>query len=273
MNNTFNLSICQMNISNNKEKNIETSINLISKASKNGSDIIVLPEMFICPYDTSLFKQYSEEQNGNTLKIISEIAREKHVYIVAGSIPEKSDDKIYNTCFVFNREGKIIARHRKIHLFDVDIENKSSIRFMESDTLFPGNSITTFDTEFCKVGIAICYDIRFHELFRAMALKGVELVIVPASFNMVSGPAHWESLIRIRSVDNQIYVAGAASARDTSSTYVSYANSLVSDPWGDIISNAGIHEEIIHAKIDLEYLKKVRSQLPLLIHRKPEIYK
>jgi len=157
-----------------------------------------------------------------------------------------------------------------MHLFDVDVKGK--IRFKESDTLFPGNNITVVETEHCKIGIAICYDIRFPELIRLMALEGAKAIIIPAAFNMVTGPAHWDLLIRGRAVDNQVFVAAASPARDENSGYVAYGNSMIADPWGNILAKAGSGEEIVYCDINLNELDRVRNEMPLLQHRRKDVY-
>lgn len=267
----FILSICQMKVCDDKNLNISKAQVMIGEAAKNGAELIVLPEMFNCPYDNGKFPEYAEDiREGNTIKAICKTAGENNVYIAAGSIPEVFEGKLYNTCVFIGREGKIISKHRKVHLFDIDVEGQ--IRFKESDVLSSGNQITIIDTDLCKIGIAICFDIRFPELFRLMALKGAELILVPGAFNMVTGPAHWELLVRTRAVDNQLFVAAASPARDTQASYVAYGNSIIAEPWGEILKRAGEGEEIIYSEIDLEKLEKVRSQLPLLKNRRHDLY-
>lgn len=271
MKNRFKLAICQMNIVDDKNLNISKAVDMIKTSSKNMADLVILPEMFNCPYDNSKFKEYAEERDDSkTLKAISKAAGNCAVYVVAGSIPESDADKLYNTSFIFNRNGDIIGFHRKMHLFDIDIPEK--IVFMESETLSSGKHITVVDTEFCKVGVAICYDMRFPELLRLMALKGAELIVVPGAFNMTTGPAHWETLIRTRAMDNQVYMATASPARDYNASYVAYGNSMVVDPWGDVLIRAEENEEIIYAHIDLSRVKEVREELPLLKNRRTDIY-
>ncbi|HHW47051.1 MAG TPA: carbon-nitrogen hydrolase family protein [Clostridiaceae bacterium] len=272
MSSKFTFAAYQMDKVNDKEGNLKKAVNAIETAAGNGADIVSLPEMFICPYNSSLFPEYVEEaENSRTLNVISDAASRFGVYVIAGSIPEKSSGKIYNTCFVFDKNGSIIGRHRKLHLFDIDIPGK--IVFKESETLTAGDQITVIDTEFCRIGIAICYDIRFPELSRLMALEGAKFIVVPGAFNMTTGPAHWEILGRTRALDNQVYVALISPARNEKASYVAYGNSMVCDPWGSIIAKAGIHEEIIYAQIDLDTVERIRTELPLLKHRREDIYK
>ena len=164
----------------------------------------------------------------------------------------------------------MIGKHRKVHLFDIDV--KGGIRFMESDTLTAGSEMTILDTEFGKIGVAICYDVRFPEWFRKMALAGARLIVLPAAFNMTTGPAHWDLTMRARALDNQVYFAANSPARDETGPYVAYGNSCIASPWGDFIAHADEKECILYGDIDLDYEDSVREQLPLLKHRRPELY-
>ena len=260
-----------MLVGDNKDQNIQNAVSMLQTASNNGAQVALLPEMFNCPYDSSLFSHYSETmETGFTISEISSSAKSLSMYIAAGSIPERNEDKLFNTCFVFNNKGQIIGRHRKTHLFDIDIPSK--ITFKESDSLSAGNEITIVDTEYCKIGIAICYDIRFPEFIRMAALKDAKLLLLPASFNMTTGPAHWELLMRARALDNQLYVAAASPARNENSSYVAYGNSILVDPWGSVISKADKEEKIIYGDIDLDLVERIRSELPLLKHLRKDIY-
>lgn len=267
------LKICliQSKVYNKKTNNLFHVSQLIDKACIQKPDIVVLPEMFTCPYDTSNFPIYAEEVNDYSFNFLSNLSKKNNIYLVAGSIPEKVNDKIYNTSFVFDRNGKNIATHRKIHLFDIDIENGQS--FKESDTLSAGNEVTVFDTEFCKIGLCICYDFRFPELARLMVDKGAKIIICPASFNMTTGPVHWDTLFKSRAIDNQVFTVGCSPARNYNSTYISYGHSLVVSPFGEILSQLDENENILLYEIDLDYVDKIRNQLPLLKHRRCDIYK
>lgn len=270
MKDIFNLALCQMQVVFEKKKNITNALKMIKEASSH-SDLVVLPEMWNCPYQTDLFPLYAEEkENSPTLNAISKAAKREKTNILAGSIPEKHNGKIYNSSFFFNSEGEIIGSHRKIHLFDIDVPD--AVSFKESQTLTAGNKVTVVDTELGKIGICICYDIRFPELFRLMALEGARLIIVPGAFNMATGPVHWKSLIKIRAVDNQVYVAAVSPARNDKSSYVAYGHSMVADPWGKVENEAGSAEEIIYVTIDDSFTRKVRAELPLLKNRREDVY-
>lgn len=267
----LNVALLQTKVYADKLKNINNVIKLIKKVSIEGADIAVLPEMFCCPYDNSFFKEYGEEEGGLAYQSLSNAAKDNNIYIVGGTIPELDDDLVYNTSYVFNRNGEKIGKHRKMHLFDIDVEGGQS--FKESDVLSAGNNVTVFNTEFCKIGLAVCYDIRFPELSRLMAVEGAEIIIIPGAFNMTTGPAHWELHLRGRAVDNQVYTIGVAPARDYDSLYHSYGNSIIVSPWGNIVNKLDEKEGYIIQEIDLNLVKKVRNELPLLKHVRKDVYK
>ncbi|WP_406541202.1 carbon-nitrogen hydrolase family protein [Clostridium ljungdahlii] len=268
------IGLCQMKVlSCSKKSNIEKAKSMIVQATDKGADIVVLPEMFNCPYDIKNFREYAEAEYcyGDTLKMLSSVSREKKILLIGGCIPELDQKgNVYNTSFVFNKDGNLIGKHRKMHLFDIDIKNK--ITFKESKVLTPGNKITIIDTKWGKIGIAICYDIRFPELIRLMALNGAKIVFIPAAFNMTTGPAHWELLFRSRAVDNQIYIAGISPARDINYSYVAYGHSLVVNPWGTITDILDEKEGILISELDLDYINDVRESLPIIKNRRKDIY-
>lgn len=270
MKDNFKVALCQMKVVEDKGENIARALAMISEAALQ-SDLVILPEMWNCPYQTSLFPEYAEEMGDSiTLDAVSEAAKQGGVYIVAGSIPEKHDGNVYNSSFIFNPQGEIIGVHRKVHLFDIDVPGE--INFKESTTLTAGNQITVVDTPLCKIGICICYDIRFSELLRLMVLEGAQLIVVPGAFNLTTGPAHWKPLIRVRAVDNQVFMAAASPARDPDVAYVAYGHSMVADPWGTVLKEAGTDEEIIYIPIDLKMITKIRQELPLLKNRRTDLY-
>ena len=242
----------------------------MDKVMPEKPDLVALGEMFQCPYVTQNFPLYAEEEGGDTWQRLSQLAAKHQVYLSAGTVPELDGGKVYNTAYVFDRQGRQIAKHRKVHLFDIDVEGGQSFR--ESDTLSAGNQVTVFDTEFGKIGICVCFDFRFPELGRLMALKGAKLILVPAAFNMTTGPAHWQIMFRSQALNNQCFVAGTSPARDEASSYVAWGHSLLVSPWGDIIKEAGEKEGFQITEIDLAEADRIRSQLPLLSARRTDVY-
>ncbi len=229
---------------------------------RNVPDVIVLPEIFTCPYDNSCFPVFAQGEDGEVYRELSQIAREYQVYLIAGSVPELGEEgKIFNTSYVFDPSGRRIARHRKVHLFDIDVPGGQY--FKESDVLSPGDSVTVFDTPFGKMGVCICFDIRFPQMFLEMRKMGVRMVFVPAAFNMTTGPAHWKVLFRSRALDQQIYMLGCSPARDAEGSYVAYGHSILTDPWGRVLAELDEKEGILEATVDLAYTDAVRQQIPL----------
>ena len=261
----------QTNVYEDKMKNLYQLEKLLELPELQGADLVILGEMFNCPYQTSNFPLYAEKEGGECWSFCSRLASKHHVYLSAGSMPEKDENgNIYNTAYVFDREGRQIAKHRKMHLFDINVKNGQC--FKESDTLTPGDQVIVFDTEFGKMGICVCYDFRFPELPRLMAQRGAKIILVPAAFNMTTGPAHWELTFRARALDNQIYMLGCAPARDTQAGYISWGHSIVTDPWGKVMKQLDEKEGILIEEIDLDREDQIREQLPLLKHRKSEMY-
>ncbi|AFV01728.1 Omega amidase (Nit2) [Dehalobacter sp. UNSWDHB] len=261
----------QLKVSPDKSENLDRLQQHLDSLAKENVDLVILPEMFNCPYQTSLFPDYAEEEGGAFWQKLSSLAVQYKIYLVAGSMPEKDqENKIYNTSYVFDRQGRQIGKHRKVHLFDIDIEGGQ--QFRESDTLSPGNKATVFDTEFGTMGICICYDLRFPELARLMVDQGAKMIIVPGAFNMTTGPAHWEILFRTRAVDNQVFTVGAAPARDQEAGYTSWGHTMMVGPWGNVLQQMDEREGCIIQDIDLAEVAKVRRELPLLTQRRSDLY-
>lgn len=255
-----------------KMKNLEQLEERLEELAWQKPDLVMLGEMFCCPYETKLFPVYAEPEEGPVWRELSRLAKKHGVYLAAGSVPERDGEgRVYNTAYVFDRAGRQIGKHRKVHMFDIQVEGGQ--HFKESETLTPGDKCTVFDTEFGKVGLCICFDFRFPELARKMVLDGARLILVPAAFNMTTGPAHWELMFRGRAVDNQCFVAGTSCARDREAGYVAWGHTLLVSPWGDVIEEMDEREGVMVHDIDLSYADKVRAELPLLSARREEVYR
>ncbi|RXK42609.1 hydrolase [Tremella mesenterica] len=239
----FRLALIQLSgLTSSKPHNISIARSAVAQVSKTEPkpQLIVLPEIWNSPYAVSSFRPYSEiipspspptdlivqggeeeikEEEGETVKAMREMARDSGCWLIGGSIPEidKKTDNIYNCCTVYDPSGRLVAKHRKIHLFDIDIPGKQT--FKESETLTGGTQLTTFETPFGKIGLGICYDIRFPEMAMIAARKGCVAMIYPSAFNTTTGPMHWTLLQRARAVDNQIYVAMCSPARHPEASY------------------------------------------------------
>ena len=265
------IAAIQMSTVADKMENVRTVKAYLEKIKDENPDFVILPEMFCCPYQTENFPIYAEKEGGPVWQQLSGYAKQYGIYLIGGSMPEKdAEGNVYNTSYIFDREGKQIGKHRKVHLFDIDV--KGGQTFKESDTLTAGDSDTVFDTEFGKIGVMLCFDIRFPELSRMMVNDGAKVIFVPAAFNMTTGPAHWELSFRTRALDNQIYMVGCAPARDVSAGYISWGHSIVTDPWGRVIDMLDEKQGILLAELDMDYEEQVREELPLLKSRRKDIY-
>ena len=273
-------AVLQTKVFADKEKNIRQLEEILASGKTEGADLVTLPEMFACPYETGNFPLYAEAEGGPSWQALSALSKKYGIYLSAGSMPElvraqksggsEGKDRVYNTAYVFGRDGRQIGKHRKAHLFDINVEGGQC--FKESDTLSPGEKIGCFDTEFGRIGLCICYDFRFPETARLMAQDGAKVILVPAAFNMTTGSAHWELMFRQRAVESQCYVIGTAPARDPKSSYTSWGHSIAVDPWGTILTQMDEKEGIRIVELDLDYVDKVRRELPLLAHRRTDLY-
>ncbi|KNA10343.1 hypothetical protein SOVF_145230 [Spinacia oleracea] len=271
----FKIGLCQLSVTADKARNIAHARKAVEDAAQKGAKLVVLPEIWNSPYSNDSFPVYAEDIDAGgdaspSTAMLSEVSRALKITLVGGSIPERVGDRLYNTCCVFDTDGKLIAKHRKIHLFDIDIPGK--ITFKESQTLTAGEAPTVVDTEVGRIGIGICYDIRFQELAILYAARGAHLLCYPGAFNMTTGPLHWELLQKARAVDNQVYVATCSPARDAGAGYVAWGHSTLVGPFGEILATAEHDEEIIIAEIDYSSIELRRTNLPLEKQRRGDLY-
>lgn len=251
------------------------------EAAKAGAGLIVLPECFNSPYGCQYFPKYAEtvlpsppsQEKSPSWHMLSSVAKETKTYLIGGSIPEfvPESKKYYNTSLVFSPSGQLIATHRKTHLFDIDIPGK--ITFKESEVLSPGNKVTIFDIpEYGKIGLAICYDIRFPELAMIAARKGAFMLVYPGAFNTTTGPMHWSLLSRARAIDNEMYIAMCSPARDMNATYHAYGHSMVVNPNADVLVEAEESETTIYADLDPAKIEEIRKNVPIYTQRRFDVY-
>lgn len=275
----FKIALCQMKVIDDKAANLSNAKKFITDAVGKGADLIVLPEYFNTPMGLQYNEKYAEEANNSeSLNLIGSLAKEFSKYIIAGSIPIKeiaSDGKInyFNASFVFNRNGEIIARHNKVHLFDIDIPGK--ISFKESAVLSPGNDFTSFETEYCNIGIGICYDIRFPEYAQVLKReKHIDLLVYPAAFNTVTGPLHWDLLARSRALDNNVHIAMCSPARNTENPngYQCHGFSTVYDPMAKSLASTSFDEDIVVTEIDLQKNRDIEAQIPTWKQKRNDMY-
>jgi omega-amidase len=275
------VAILQLKGVTDKAANIEAAKIAMEEAAATGAKILILPEIWPIAHNKELYPTAAENPNWSAaktpaLELMKSQAQKHKVYVIGGSIVEVDDsdgnDRYYNTCFVFDPKGEIVAKYRKIHLFDVDIPGKMTHK--ESETVGAGNEITMFDTEYGRIGVSICYDIRFTEQFLLMAREGAKIIVCPAAFSLTTGEAHWEVLLRARALDTQCYVIGAACARyvEEPKLYQSWGHSTVVDPWGKVVITTEHGPATLYAELDLSYVDQVREQLPYSKQKRGDIY-
>jgi len=244
---------------------------LISLAAADGAKLIVLPENFAIMgmKETDKVKIKESQGKGPIQKFLADQAKKHKIWLVGGTIPLEAMDgnKVRAACLVYSDKGEIIARYDKTHLFDVHIY-QSGERYNESETIEPGDKVVVVDTPFGKLGLAVCYDLRFPELFRSMADQGAEIIALPSAFTAVTGKAHWEVLIRARAIENLSYIIAAAQGGYHLNGRESYGDSMIVDHWGQILDRLSNGSGYVIAQYDRDQIRKVRKNFPVLEHRK-----
>lgn len=267
----YTVGVVQMDSQQDKAKNLRDAKMYIEEAVSRGAKFVIFPEsMDYCGPDYARHAEHIPD--GETFRLLSGLAKEHGIWIHCGSIHEVRDGepRPYNTSFVINPNGEMAAKYRKVHLFDVNVVNGPSTK--ESDKVCPGDDLVTVETgEIGTLGLSICYDMRFCELYRLLTLKGANVLCVPACFNQVTGAAHWESILRTRAIENGCYVI-APGQMGVKASMPTYGNSLVIDPWGTIIARAPDHPGVITAEIKLDYVESVRKQTYTLDNRRTDRY-
>ncbi|RVT93535.1 carbon-nitrogen hydrolase family protein [Sphingomonas crocodyli] len=274
------LAVIQMNSVSDVSANIERATHIMRDAvEQEGADWLLLPEHYHwaggTPADRLASAEYLGE--GPAYRKAQDFAREHGVFVHAGSLYERisGSDKIYNTSVVFDRAGREIATYRKIHLFDIDTPNGGTYR--ESDTVASGDTIAVYEAEGVRFGCSICYDLRFPELFQALADQGADVIAMPAAFLFETGKAHWEPLLRARAIETQTYIAASGSwgeVLNDGKPHRTFGHSMIVDPWGQILSHLATDDGYLTADVDAEMLARVRQNVPLRRHRVlPALYR
>ena len=267
--NDFTLAVGQWAVESDRDANLRKAEAFLREASERGSQLCLLPEMFQTPYELDVLKKRAEPLEGDSLSRVSELARSLSLWVVAGTIAERHEEGCSNTAVVFNSGGEVVGVHRKVHLFDVQLE---TVQVQESALFTPGESPLVVETPFCRLGVAVCYDARFPAIFEHFSRQGVEVVAIPAAFSKTTGEAHWDLLMRSRAVDYQIYLAAACPAPTAGATYQAHGHSLIVDPWGTVLAQADHADATLVSQCAAERLEKVRRELPLLRHRRYDLY-
>lgn len=280
---SFRTALVQMDSRENQERNLKEMEQRVSEAAANGARLVVFPET--ADYIGEDFRGHAADVPGWLTRRLARIAGEYGIWLHAGSVTERypgrgsagkavekdktGDSKLRNLSMLFSPAGELCAAYRKLHLFDVEVENGPSYR--ESDEITAGEELTVADTELGRIGMSVCYDLRFPEMFRKMTLEGAEILIVSANFTDATGRAHWEPLLRARAIENMCYVLACGQCGEKKS-FRAHGHSMIISPWGEILSEAGTQPEIIYADLDGEYLYSCRRQIPCLNNRRPDIY-
>jgi omega-amidase len=314
------VALLQVPVTESKLMNLKTARDYVKRAYDAGAKLTVLPEIWNSPYATSAFADYAEmlpnvgdqlmeevpsndgeisevgddvadDGWGPSSRLLMTLAKQYNMYIVGGSIPEQCDNKIYNTCLIINPDGEVVGKHRKVHLFDVDVPG--GICFKESETLTAGDSLTYFDVEgLARVGVGICYDIRFPELAMVLTQNyNCKILIYPGAFNLTTGPAHWELLQRARAVDGQCYVLAASPARTSPSNddgddetdvdgtkkkyphYSAWGHSTVVSPWGEVVATCDEKPALVVTDLDMRKVEEMRMAIPTMRQKRNDLYR
>lgn len=269
LNNNHNVCVAAIQMASGPtvDANLEEAARHIEEAVSQHAKLVVLPEYFCLMgmKDTDKLIAMEEPGAGPIQNFLSETAKRLGIWLVGGSVPLVSPDpdKIYNSCLVYSDEGKQVARYDKIHLFGLSMEHE---RYAEEKTIMAGDDVVTMDSPFGRLGLSICYDLRFPELYRKM--EEVDIILAPAAFTAVTGKAHWEILVRARAIENQAFVIASAQGGYHVNGRETHGDSMIVDPWGVVLKRLPRGSGAVVAEIDLKYLKRVRKSLPALKHRR-----
>jgi deaminated glutathione amidase len=263
-------AVVQTNSNADRDRNLEVADRLVRRAAGEAAELVVLPEKFNVLGSPEDLLAGAEPLDGPTLSWASELAAELGIWLVAGSIVERAGDRLHNTSVLLSPDGARVAAYGKIHLFDVEVEG---VAYRESDVETPGEDIVVADAGELSLGLAVCYDLRFPELFRIMALRGARAFSLPAAFTVPTGRAHWEVLIRARAIENQAFVLAAGQCGRHPDDKESYGHSMIADPWGRVLGAAGDElEAVVVADLDLDEQEAIRAKLPALANRRAGAY-
>src|SRR5215210_6613583 len=261
----------QMSSTPNKEENKATAEVLIREAVSAGAELVALPELWSCHGLDEVYRENAEHIPGPTTNFLGDLARELGVYLLGGSIleGEPGAERMSNTSTFFDPSGDLTAVYRKIHLFDVKVSDRE---YLESANVAPGREIVTAKAGAATLGLSVCYDVRFPEMYRLLVLRGAEILAVPAAFTLQTGKDHWELLLRARAVENQTFVVAPAQWGQKADGRWTYGRSMSVDPWGNVLAQCPDRDGHALATLDLDYLDRFREEFPALKNRCPEAY-
>ncbi len=270
--NKFMAAAVQMTSTDDVERNTARAIELIGEAADRGAVLIGLPEVWPCIRTGHNAPPEPMSLDDGPFARLRELCRDRKITLVAGTIPERGPgERVYNTCAVIGPAGGIIDKYRKIHLYDVDIPG--GVTHMESKHVAPGDRAVVVQTEHCPVGLTVCYDLRFPELYRLLARRGARVIFTPAAFMLYTGKDHWVPLLRARAIENLAYIVAPGQFGNHNEKRASYGKSLIVDPWGNVLATAPDRESVAVAEIDLDAQDEIRRQLPALDHLQDWLFK
>jgi predicted amidohydrolase len=273
MGDLLRVACVQLSSGTDKAANLERAESLVARAAATGADVVLLPEKWNAIGSVDTLRANAEPlEGGESVEAMSGWARQHGITLIGGSITEAREgrEKLSNTCPVFDPAGELVAVYRKIHMFDVEVGGHV---YRESEAEEPGEETLVCEAEGWRVGLTVCYDLRFPELYRILALEGAELITVPAAFTLYTGKDHWELLLRARAVENQCYVAAANEWGVHEGGKASYGRSTIVDPWGVVLAQAADEDTVITAELDRAHLERIRRTLPSLANRQPAAYR
>ena len=261
----------QMSSTTDKEENKGTAEALIREAASAGAQLVALPELWSCHGLDNVYRENAEPIPGPTTDFLGDLARELGVYLLGGSILEggRDSERLANTSTFFDPSGEMTALYRKIHLFDVKVSDKE---YLESANIAPGSEIVAAKAGPATLGLSVCYDVRFPELYRLLALRGAEILAVPAAFTLQTGKDHWEILLRARAIENQAFVIAPAQWGQKADGRWTFGRSMIVDPWGIVLATCPDRDGYALATLDLDYLERFRTEFPALANRRPHAH-
>jgi deaminated glutathione amidase len=261
----------QLNSTDDKDRNLESAERLVRDAAGDGAELVVLPEKFNVLGEPDQLEAGAEPLDGPTMQLARSLAAELGIWLVAGSIVERdADGRLHNTSVLAGPDGDTHGAYRKIHMFDVEV---GGVTYRESDTEAPGDEIVLAEATGVPLGLTICYDLRFPELFRILAVRGARVIALPSAFTLFTGKDHWEVLVRARAIENQVFMVAAGQIGTHPPGHQSYGRSMIVDPWGIPLAIAPDSECFIAADLDLASQDGIREKLPSLANRRPDAYR
>jgi len=265
------VGVCQLNAGvDDVEANVANAERSVAEAAEGGADLTVLPELFAYYGSQRRMRALAEPFGGPITSRLAALARARSMWLLGGSVCESAGGRVYNTSFLFDRDGEMVARYRKIHLYDAELPGQRPIR--ESALFAAGDEVVTHDVDGFRLGMSICYDLRFPELYRGLMTSGAVVLAVPSAFQAATGAAHWETLLRARAIEEQCYVLAAAQWGPWGSSeagHRTFGNAMVVDPWGAVVVRAPEEGDgVWFADLDLDEIRAVRTRLPALSHRR-----